>query len=71
MSSQFLLTQKIIKAGLAKWAARQPTRAYYDSHGGRSDAVNNGIVIGSRTPVDCSYCIEQTEVDYTPPVAEE
>lgn len=71
MSSQFLLTTKMIKAGLQKWAARQPNRAHYDSRGRRDSAQTTGLIIGSQTPVDCSYCIVATEISYTPPAPAE
>lgn len=68
MASQAMLTQRIIKGMLAKHAARQPSRVRYDSRGGRDSADTTGLIIGSRTPVDCSYAIKSTTVTYTPPV---
>ena len=70
MSTQYQLTQKIISARLQRWAARQPARAFYDARG-RHSASTDGLVIGSQTPVDCSYCIEATEISYTPPTPAE
>ncbi|CAN7329902.1 hypothetical protein [Neorhizobium tomejilense] len=71
MASQVQLTQKLIKSQLSKWAARQPNRAHYDSRGGRDSAQTTGLIIGSQTSVDCSYCVVNTEVDYTPPAPPE
>lgn len=71
MATQYHATTKLIERMLAKRAARQPQRAHYDSRGRRDTAYTSGVIIGSQTPVDCSYCLENTEVEYTPPVSTE
>lgn len=67
MTSVLTLTQQMIQRALRKHAAAQPRVAHYDSRGRRDTAETSGVIIGSRTPVDCSYCVEATDVTFTPP----
>lgn len=66
-SKQLSATSMLIDRAIKRYAARQPSQAHYDSRGRRDSADTTGIIIGSTGPVDISYCVEMTEVDYTPP----
>ncbi|WP_427145178.1 hypothetical protein [Rhizobium pisi] len=45
----------------------RPATITYDVRGRWDVDSENGIIIGSTTPVDVSYCFERTNVDWTPP----
>lgn len=45
----------------------RPLTVTYDVRGRWDVDSENGVVIGSTTPVDVSYCLVNTDVTWTPP----
>ncbi|NKL63291.1 hypothetical protein [Rhizobium leguminosarum] len=45
----------------------RPLTVTYDVRGRWDVDSENGVVIGSTTPVDVSYCFVDTDVTWTPP----
>ncbi|MGO7115567.1 hypothetical protein ACCS79_03545 [Rhizobium johnstonii] len=67
MASQTRVIKDLVNRMISSRIAREPRIAHYDSRGRRDTAQTTGVIIGSLTPVDISYAVESTEIDYTPP----
>jgi len=68
MAGQVLATTQLIDRRLKRWAARQPRVAHYDGKGRRDTVETAGIIIGSQTAVDVSYCVDSTNYVFVPPM---
>ena len=59
--------QKMFGREAQKLLAQRPRAPAADVVGRRLFRTPTTVVIGSQTPVDASYCVVETEVDYVPP----
>lgn len=67
MPSESRVIKDLVNRMISARITREPRIAHYDSRGRRDTAQTTGVIIGSLTPVDISYAVESTEIDYTPP----